>query len=382
MVLCRPFWLWSADRESENLCVKGEYGVSARRRRRKRNPVAVALGWVLLTVVEGIQKIGGVWKKPGFTGGKLAFSLVIMLALGGIGTGVYLHLKPVESLPVEAPPEEILDLPDPSVPDLPAEPEEPEEPVDDGSPRPDPESQIDFAALREQLAAAKAQNDEAVAWLYIPGTTVSHPVFLTDDNSFYLDHNAVKAYDPYGIPFLDYRNTAGLRAGDFSTNSIIYAHNKADHRLFGQLLDTYLDADSARDSCYIYLATEGEVMIFKVFAGFYTNGSSYGEEVFNYRQISPEGEALTKLVEDAKARSWVKYGVDVEEGDQLITLSTCGYRYRYASTGGYIDVTRFGVMARLLRKGETDSDPVILYNNRSPIEPTFRNAYYASTTAR
>ena len=40
----------------------------------------------------------------------------------------------------------------------------------------------------EDLAACLAQNDDFIAWIRIPGTTVDYPVVWTDDAEYYLHH--------------------------------------------------------------------------------------------------------------------------------------------------------------------------------------------------
>lgn len=70
--------------------------------------------------------------------------------------------------------------------------------------------------------------DDTVGWLYVPDTGLDYPVVQGSDNSFYLNRGLDREWDPFGLPFLDYRC-----AGDFSGfNSVIYAHNFENMAMF------------------------------------------------------------------------------------------------------------------------------------------------------
>ena len=60
------------------------------------------------------------------------------------------------------------------------------------------------------LAKLQSQNAEFIAWLQIPGTSVSYPVVQTSDTAFYLTHNfkrqKAKAGTLFSLPSTDYRN--------------------------------------------------------------------------------------------------------------------------------------------------------------------------------
>jgi len=59
------------------------------------------------------------------------------------------------------------------------------------------------------LAKLRSQNAEFIAWLQIPGTSVSYPVVQTSDTAFYLTHNfkrqKAKAGTLFSLPSTDYR---------------------------------------------------------------------------------------------------------------------------------------------------------------------------------
>ena len=70
---------------------------------------------------------------------------------------------------------------------------------------------------------------------------------------------------------------------------------------------------------------------------------------FPYNSPNPTQEAFGTLVKEWKDRSMFDLGVDVNENDRILTLSTCPRRY--AGVGGD---QRYVIMARLLRDGESE----------------------------
>ena len=49
----------------------------------------------------------------------------------------------------------------------------------------------------------KAENEDIVAWIYVPDCDISFPVMQTKDNQFYLNHTVSKEYNDRGSIFLD-----------------------------------------------------------------------------------------------------------------------------------------------------------------------------------
>lgn len=47
----------------------------------------------------------------------------------------------------------------------------------------------------------KAENEDIVAWIYVPDCDISFPVMQTKDNQFYLNHTVNKEYNDRGSVF-------------------------------------------------------------------------------------------------------------------------------------------------------------------------------------
>ena len=107
-----------------------------------------------------------------------------------------------------------------------------------------------------------------------------------------------------------------------------------------------------------------ESMYWKVFAVFITN--AYPEQdngyVFPYTQTDfATQDQFMQWIEQVQARSLYHTPVDIQPGDQILTLSTCSYE---------ITEGRLVIMARLVRDGEsTEVDVSAAQSNSSGVYP-------------
>lgn len=107
------------------------------------------------------------------------------------------------------------------------------------------------------------------------------------------------------------------------------------------------------------------------------NASAHDETGFYYIDCTLDGTAeeiaanagmdLSTLVAEAKAGSLFAYPSTPVEGDKLLTLSTCTYKF-----GGEANKDqRFVVFGRLLTARDDMPDTITLAENPSPKMPTF-----------
>ena len=95
------------------------------------------------------------------------------------------------------------------------EPEDTPKP-DGGEPDAEPDGylKIDFEGLQ-------AVNPDVIAWIDIPGLSISYPVVQGTDNAYYLHHLFTGEYNGSGSIFADWHNQP-----DFADpNTIVYGHN-------------------------------------------------------------------------------------------------------------------------------------------------------------
>ncbi len=252
--------------------------------------------------------------------------------------------------------------------------------------------------VAKKVEEAKTANPEVVSWISIPNTNIDYPILQsTTDNFKYesVDLNGKKtALDPkkmdkavadnlggtkalVGAIYYDAKAKVSLNKDEVSRNQIIYGHNwtnivepfrigkqKDYDVMFAQLM-SYTDETFAKTNPYIYISTGETTQVYKVFGLVYFNAFCS-----NYITPNPNDDQYAKLLADAQARSIYKYNTEVTTADNIISLYTCERKYPKSLTqGNGFNIQRFAVMARLLREGETDKDPVTVTKNTGKIDP-------------
>ena len=199
---------------------------------------------------------------------------------------------------------------------------------------------------QEELADAKSNPPDTVAWLYIPGAEIDDPVMQAEDNGYYLKLDENGEYAMWGCYYAHCENEIGGR-DKLDKNTTIFGHSASncdpDGVRFTKLY-RYMDADFVKEHPYIYLSVDGEDMIFQITALFVTDIG------FDYIAPDPTGDDLTSFFETIARKNWLDFdGVTFSEEDTVLTLSTCCRKYDKANSGNQ----RLVVMAKLLPEGAT-----------------------------
>lgn len=224
----------------------------------------------------------------------------------------------------------------------------------------------------EQLAQLEEKNADAVAWLTIPNTEIDEGVVQAGDNEYYLRRNMYGKYSYEGCYYLDYECLPG-DDDMFSRNSIIYGHNlgtpmgvKDDPKgaKFAQLLN-FADESFAAQTPYIFLTTNDGVHVFEIFAVFYCE-AELDPVPYHYADYSDEN--YNDLMHDVQDRSEYIYEAQPGIGDNILTLSTCTYKY---GTYSQNPDQRFVVMGRMMQDGDRYSETAIFEKNPNPKAPQF-----------
>lgn len=230
----------------------------------------------------------------------------------------------------------------------PAQPEPPPPPAAEPvqTPEPTPVAAGPAYDRNEQLADAIAENPDVVGWLVVPGTDIDEPVPKTLNNDYYLNHNWKRQYDTWGSYFGDYINDFSHR-DTLSHNNMIYghSHNAEDWNLpgFTQLFH-YNDIDFLRQHpcVYLYLA-DGDELVFQVVGAFYT------DIWFDYINPEPALEPELDYYRVVKGKNEYLFdGIDFDENDVLLSLSTCSYKYDTKNRHNH----RYVVLGKLLDPGQ------------------------------
>lgn len=198
-----------------------------------------------------------------------------------------------------------------------------------------------------------AQNNDLIGWITIDGTPIDYPVVQAEDNFYYLDKDINHEYTKNGSIFADYQCEFTSRTRP--ANIILYGHNMKTGPSFAKLT-TYYPWYTGTASLQQYLTsptvkfdTIWEEGTYKIFGAMFVNTKEEHGDVFKYykqRKITSEEEFYTYIAK-IMDRSVFYTDVDLEYGDEILTLSTCYYPV------GQID-TRFVVFARRVRDGESE----------------------------
>ena len=172
---------------------------------------------------------------------------------------------------------------------------------------------IDFASLKEK-------NPDTVAFIKVEGTDVKHIVVKGNNNEFYLYHNFEKQNNIAGWIFADYRN----KFDGSDKNIIVYGHNMKNNTMFATLKNILnKDWQEKEENRNIIFKTEKESAIYKVFSVYQIEPEDY------YITTSFTKNEFTQFVKTIKSRSVYDFNVDVNEDDQILTLSTCDSTNKY-----------------------------------------------------
>lgn len=170
------------------------------------------------------------------------------------------------------------------------------------------------------------QNPDIIGWIKIEGTNINYPVMQTkNDPEYYLRRGFEKEYSLSGTPFMD----ADSDIFTPTSNWMIYGHHMKDGTMFHDVT-LYSDINFYKEHKIIEFDTiyeETGQYRYEVVAAFYAEIKNVDEGGFKYYQYAgiTSEESFNAYVNGIKNASVYDTGVEVEYGDQLITLSTCNY---------------------------------------------------------
>ena len=200
-------------------------------------------------------------------------------------------------------------------------------------------------SVNEEYAAYYDANKDFVGWINIPGTNVNYPVVQGEDNDFYLHHNFNGDEEFAGTIFTDFEGRFG--PNEMPNNTILYGHNMLYRYKFSALSNYGNNIDFLRKTPMVDFNTLYKDNKYKIISVFITNTKEEHGEVFDYTNYVyfKNSDEFYNYILEVMDRSRYNTGVDVQYGDELLTLSTCD-----ASTG--IDDMRLVIVARKVREDE------------------------------
>ena len=193
---------------------------------------------------------------------------------------------------------------------------------------------------QESFAELLRYNPDTVGYLTI-GEIVDLPVVQREnDNEYYLTHAYSGEEAREGALFLDGAN----RLSD--ENLIVYGHNMRNGTMFGEL-SSFGEREFLLENAVVRFDTLYENALYVPFAMFEASMDENDGHYFDVRQIVFDETSFELFVLKLRGRSVFDVPVEVEYGDQLLTLVTCSYND---------DDGRYIVALRKLREGETEEE--------------------------
>ena len=193
---------------------------------------------------------------------------------------------------------------------------------------------------QESFAELLRYNPDTVGFLTI-GETVDLPVVQREnDNEYYLTHAYSGEEAREGALFLDGAN----RLSD--ENLIVYGHNMRNGTMFGKL-SSFGEREFLLKNAVVRFDTLYENALYVPFAMLEASMDENDGHYFDVRQIVFDETSFELFVLKLRGRSVFDVPVEVEYGDQLLTLVTCSYND---------DDGRYIVALRKLREGETEEE--------------------------
>lgn len=188
-----------------------------------------------------------------------------------------------------------------------------------------------------------AENSDFKGWITVPNTKIDNPIYQTDNNDYYLTHNQKKQTSAYGALFFDCENI--ITEEETDKNLVIYGHHMKNGSMFANLTK-YRNLDFYKQNPTLEFSTLYKSSTYKVFSVFVLNASKKDDNGYIYnisRKNFLDDDDFNSWADEAYQRSLINTGVDVVNGDNIITLVTCVYDF---------DDARLVVMARETREGE------------------------------
>ena len=173
------------------------------------------------------------------------------------------------------------------------------------------------AGVRVDFDGLSEVNPQVVGWIFGPDTVISYPIVQGEDNTYYLHRLFTGESNGSGCIFLD-----AACAGDFSgDHSIIYGHHMKNGTMFASLGE-YASQDYYESHPYFQLSTPQGDWRVDVFSAYVAD---VGQEAWQIEL--GEEEERQEWIRQVSARSAVQCHTAPEEGERILTLSTCSYEF-------------------------------------------------------
>ncbi|MCE5189126.1 MAG: class B sortase [Eubacteriales bacterium] len=198
-----------------------------------------------------------------------------------------------------------------------------------------------------RFAELYAENPDLGGWIRIEGTKVDYPVMFTpNDPQKYLHRSFKGESSSRGVPFIG----EGCEIRPRSDNITIYGHHMKSGDMFAAIVG-YEDDAFWREHPYVEFCTLYEEAEYEVFAVIETDVYK-ARDLRCYTFVNADSEEdFDDYLSRIQAASLYDTGIDVAYGDELVTLSTCGY---HTSNGRFLVIAK--KVGSIRTGGETNGE--------------------------
>ena len=192
----------------------------------------------------------------------------------------------------------------------------------------------DVPDVLDEYAALYKENYDTIGWLKVDGTNIDNVVmFAPYEHEKYLRTDFYGEHNTRGCLYID--EGCDIFKSD---NLIIYGHNMHDGSMFGTLM-YFADEDFWQEHKTFTFDTIYEKQTYEVVAAIKTAIPPDGVDCFRYYEYTGKNDKLMfdQYVQFIAENKLYDTGVELQEGDDILTLSTCAY---HADQGRFIVVAR------------------------------------------
>ena len=171
----------------------------------------------------------------------------------------------------------------------------------------------------EAIETLAKKNDDIKGWIRISGTEIDCAVCHGDDNDFYKNHNQLGKKSRFGALYLSHDDKFD-RGGDH--NITIYGNNMNDGTMFGEL-NSYRELKFYKQHPFLNLYYSDKCETYAVYAVLLIPAEDDKKESYDVTADDfTDANSFNLWHEDTRARSIITTNVNVQYGDDILTLVT------------------------------------------------------------
>lgn len=160
----------------------------------------------------------------------------------------------------------------------------------------------------------KKMNPDIIGWIRIPDLAVDYAILKGTKDDYYLNHHMDGTENILGSIFASNGTSHSLN----DAHTILYGHNMASGRMFGQL-SFYTDVDFWKKHPYVYIYTPDRTLTCAIY-----NVYNCLDNDFTYTLgYTLESEDYKKWIKETEKKGLYKTEFVPTGNEQIFTLSTC-----------------------------------------------------------